>query len=114
MSGQKRACSLLDLWHVPVSNGTHSQWRAGRFRLTKEEVEAELGQGQLTEDELLCMLTPPARLLARAPISNFQVGCAAGDVWQGAGSVPRISRRHPPGVRAGLWRGERAGACLWG
>ena len=114
MSGQERACSLLDPWHVPVINGIHSQWRAGRFRLTKEEVEAELEHGLLTEDELLCALTPPARLLARAPISDFQVGCAADALWQGAGSVPWVPDDTVLGYAAGRWRGARAGACLWG
>ena len=114
MSGQERPCSLLDLWHEPVSNGTQSRWRAGRFRLTKEEVEAELGHGQFTEDELLCALTPPARLLARAPVSDFQVGCAAGGLWQSAGSVTRSCDDTVLERVAGRWRGERAGACLWG
>ena len=114
MSGQERPCSLQGLWHEPVSNGIQSRWRAGRFRLTKEEVEAQLGRERLTEDELLCALTPAARLLARPPISDFQVGCAAGGLRQSASSVSCSSNDTVLECGAGRWRGERAGACLSG
>ncbi len=77
MPGHDCAGCLLNPAHAAASNGACAeQWRSGRFRLSKAEVEAELRLGGLSEDRLLRALTAPARLLARPPISDFQVGCA--------------------------------------
>ena len=73
MSGEEKC--LLDSQRTAVSNGVPPQWHSGQFRLTAEEVAAELERGSLSEDQLLCDLTAPVRLLARPPISGFRVGC---------------------------------------
>ena len=84
---------VVEVQHCPSANGLI---RAGssdlpgpcipldKFILQPEEVASLQKRCQLSVEELMKLLVQPASLLAKAPISNFPVGCA---LWPWSGNI---------------------------